>query len=86
MKILICLMMVLTLTSAMAGECKVDGDCKEDADCKALKADYSVVAGKCVKPNASETETQCAGIVNTSGAKGATDTKTGAAAGTNTAK
>ena len=61
--------MTLTLATAFAGECKKDGECTDDAACKAISKDYSVVGGKCINPAAKETDTQCAGIVNTSGAK-----------------
>lgn len=72
MKILVTAMMMAAMTSAFAGDCKLNGDCASDADCKALNKDFSVISGKCLNPKANETETQCAGIVSTSGAKGST--------------
>lgn len=60
--------MTLAMTSAMAA-CKVGESCSSEADCKAQSKDYAIVGGKCVNPKAGETETQCAGIVSTSGAK-----------------
>ncbi|MGZ3788319.1 MAG: hypothetical protein ACXVLQ_07330 [Bacteriovorax sp.] len=83
MKILMTFVMMMAVTSAFAGECKLNGDCKEDADCKALNKDYAVVGGKCTNPKSGETETQCAGIVNSSGAKGsAADSATSDSTGT----
>ena len=78
MKILMAVMMTLSMTSAMAGECKINGECTVDADCKAANSAFAVINGKCVDPKASEKETQCAGIVSASGAKPATDAPTDA--------
>lgn len=80
MKILMTVMMTMVMSSAMAGECKVNGDCKVDADCKAANSAFAVINGKCVDPKASEKETQCAGIVSSAGAKPTTDSTTDAGA------
>ncbi|MFA6237398.1 MAG: hypothetical protein WC635_08745 [Bacteriovorax sp.] len=72
MKILMTLIMTVAATSAFAADCKLGSACSE-ADCKALNKDYAIMSGKCTNPKANETETQCAGIVSTSGAKGSTD-------------
>lgn len=62
MKILMTMIMTMAMTSAFAGECKLNAECKVEADCKSLNKDYAIVAGKCTNLKASETETQCADI------------------------
>lgn len=80
MKILMTVMMMAAMTSAFAGDCKVGGDCSDEASCKNLSKDYAFANGKCTNPKANETETQCAGIVSTSGPKGTTSDTTAAGA------
>lgn len=73
MKILMTVIMAMAVTSTFAAEkCTLGGECKVEADCKSLNANYALVGGKCTNPASKETETQCAGIVSSSGAKGAT--------------
>ena len=78
MKIFMTAVMMMVMTSAMAGDCKLGGDCKVEADCKALSGAFA--NGKCIDPKANEKETQCAGIVGTAGAKPSADSAADAAA------
>lgn len=72
MKILMTVIMTMAMTSTFAGECKLNGECKVEADCKSLNAGYAIAGGKCINPASKETDTQCAGIVSSAGAKGST--------------
>lgn len=73
MKILMAMIMTMVMTSAFAGECKLNAECKVDADCKNLNKDYAVVGGKCINPAAKESETQCANIATDGRAAKPTD-------------
>ena len=63
--------MVMVMSSAFAGECKLNGECTV-ADCKLLNTTYGIVDGKCAAPASNEKESQCAAIVSGAG-KSSTD-------------
>lgn len=78
MKILMTVTLAMLVSASVFAECKKEGDkCTKD-ECAKIGSDLAVnEAGLCVKVAASQTDTQCAGIVGTSGAKQTgTDTKT----------
>lgn len=80
MKILMTMIMTMAMTSAFAGECKLNSECKVEADCKSLSKDYALVGGKCINPNDKQSETKCADILSSTAAKGSTSDAPGSAA------
>lgn len=70
MKILMTVTLAMLVSASVFAECKKEGDTCTKDECAKIGTDMAVNdAGKCVKVAASQAETQCAGIVGTSGAK-----------------
>ncbi|GEM_PF-815017 len=70
MKILMTLTLAMLVSASVYAECKKDGDTCTQEECSKLGTDFAFKAEekKCVKIVVSA-ETQCAGIVGTSGNK-----------------
>ena len=71
MKIFMTVMMMVAMTSAFAGECKLNEACSDEASCKALGKDNIFENGKCNKNK--ESNTACSDIVSSTAAKPSTD-------------
>ena len=85
MKILMTVTLAMLVSASVyAADCKVGDTCSAD-DCAKLGADFKLNDSKiCTKVGSSQGETQCAGIVSSSQAKGSTkDSAATGATGTN---
>jgi hypothetical protein len=70
MKILMTVTLAMLVSASVFAECKKEGDSCTKEECAKIGTDMGVnEAGKCVKVAGSQTDTQCAGIVGTSGSK-----------------